>query len=287
MTEQFIAIDFETANESRGSICQVGLACFIDGQVAWTWESLVNPEEPFCQIIVGIHGIKPKDVQFAPKFPEVLAQIEPSLTGQFVVSHTDFDFEALHLACAKYNTAVPECAWIDTRDAARRAWPNEDSYGLEHLADRLGIEYKPHVAVDDARACGLLLLLATAECDCAIDSWPSRKRSLEQRTYLSGNPKLEFDLQLEGNPEGPLAGHEVVFTGKLSTSRYELANLAAQLGCKIHNDIRKSTTVLVCGEEPGVTKLKSAERSIFKEQPLSITTEQNFWAWIDAYRKMK
>ena len=42
---QFVAIDVETANADMGSICQVGLAKFVDGKVAEEWCTLVDPED--------------------------------------------------------------------------------------------------------------------------------------------------------------------------------------------------------------------------------------------------
>jgi DNA polymerase-3 subunit epsilon len=42
---QFVAIDVETANPNMGSICQVGLARFVNGQLAEEWCTLVDPEE--------------------------------------------------------------------------------------------------------------------------------------------------------------------------------------------------------------------------------------------------
>jgi DNA polymerase-3 subunit epsilon len=39
----FVVIDVETANADLSSICQVGIASFREGDLADTWESLVNP----------------------------------------------------------------------------------------------------------------------------------------------------------------------------------------------------------------------------------------------------
>lgn len=44
---QFVAIDVETANADMGSICQIGLARFVDGDLAEEWVTLVDPEDYF------------------------------------------------------------------------------------------------------------------------------------------------------------------------------------------------------------------------------------------------
>lgn len=43
----FISLDVETANWNPGSICQIGIAFFIDGQAIKRWSTLINPEEEF------------------------------------------------------------------------------------------------------------------------------------------------------------------------------------------------------------------------------------------------
>jgi len=55
-----IAIDFETANEQRGSACSVGLAWIEDGQVTRVEERLIRPRDMrFSGMNIAIHGIRP------------------------------------------------------------------------------------------------------------------------------------------------------------------------------------------------------------------------------------
>ncbi|MEK1934113.1 MAG: DNA polymerase III subunit epsilon, partial [Pararhizobium sp.] len=52
-----IAIDFETANEQRGSACSVGLAWIEDGRVVRVEERLIRPKEMrFSSFNIAIHG---------------------------------------------------------------------------------------------------------------------------------------------------------------------------------------------------------------------------------------
>ena len=64
---QFVAIDVETANADMGSICQVGLAKFVDGKIAEEWCTLVDPEDYFDEVNIFIHGIEPRMVRGQPK----------------------------------------------------------------------------------------------------------------------------------------------------------------------------------------------------------------------------
>lgn len=54
---KFVAIDVETANADMSSICQIGIAKFIDNRLDDEWSSLVNPENYFDPMNVFIHGI--------------------------------------------------------------------------------------------------------------------------------------------------------------------------------------------------------------------------------------
>lgn len=42
--KDFAAIDFETANQQRTSVCSVGIVIVRDGEIADSYYSLINPE---------------------------------------------------------------------------------------------------------------------------------------------------------------------------------------------------------------------------------------------------
>lgn len=115
----FVAIDFETANQKRSSICQVGIACFEDGRMVNHFESLVNPGERFAQCCIRVHGITATDVRHSPTLPSLHGDIQSFLSGQIVISHTEFDEVALRQAIAKYRLPHIGCSWLDTCAIAR------------------------------------------------------------------------------------------------------------------------------------------------------------------------
>ncbi|VDZ17899.1 DNA polymerase III polC-type [Staphylococcus aureus] len=45
--DAFVALDFETANGKRTSICSVGMVKVIDSQITETFHTLVNPQDYF------------------------------------------------------------------------------------------------------------------------------------------------------------------------------------------------------------------------------------------------
>ena len=59
---KFISLDVETANADMASICQFGIAKFIDRQLVEEWSSLIDPEDYFDFINIDIHGIIVVDI---------------------------------------------------------------------------------------------------------------------------------------------------------------------------------------------------------------------------------
>ncbi|RZA22971.1 MAG: transposase, partial [Proteobacteria bacterium] len=66
---RFVAIDVETANAKRASICQIGLVVYDNRKVVDEWSTLVNPEDDFHPINVSIHGIGRRSIASAPTLP--------------------------------------------------------------------------------------------------------------------------------------------------------------------------------------------------------------------------
>lgn len=72
----FVAIDFETANHHRSSICSVGIVVIRDGKIVGKANSLVRPSPNFYNPKnVDIHGITQDMTENSPYFPEVWSEI--------------------------------------------------------------------------------------------------------------------------------------------------------------------------------------------------------------------
>jgi DNA polymerase-3 subunit epsilon len=118
----FVAIDVETANADIGSICQVGLARFVDGHIVEEWCSLIDPEDYFDGVNISIHGIEPPMVRGQPTLPQIADQIRSALEGTVSVCHTHFDRIAVARAYGKYNLKPISTTWLDSARVVRRAW---------------------------------------------------------------------------------------------------------------------------------------------------------------------
>ena len=86
--KDFAAIDFETANSERSSVCSVGVVIVRDGEFVDSFYSLIKPEPDYynywCQ---RVHGLCSRDTDGAPVFPDVWAKIEPMIEGLPLVAH--------------------------------------------------------------------------------------------------------------------------------------------------------------------------------------------------------
>ncbi len=278
----FISIDVETANADLASICQIGVVQFKNGQIANRWQTLVNPEDFFDTINVSIHGIDAVGVMDAPKFPAIYEILARHLSGGIVVSHTAFDRTAIAAAFEKYDLVAPVIAWLDTARVVRRAWPDisQSGYGLANVTEKLGIKFQHHNAVEDARAAGEILVQAIQLTGLNILEWLERvKRPIKDNI---GSPS-EI-IRRDGNPEGPLFGEVVVFTGALSLPRREAAELAAFAGCAVAPGVTKATTLLVVGDhdhrlsagQDKSIKHRKADDLIAKGQLIRILRESDF-----------
>lgn len=296
MTDNFIAIDVETANQSKSSICQVGLAAYSGAALLWKWSSLVNPEEPFDRINVEIHGLRSHDVESAPTFPTILEAIRASIHDQTIASHTSFDCDALNHAAQKYGLHLPPCHWIDTCEISRLAWPNLSDHKLKTLCKSLLIELQHHNALSDALACAEVLSRALQDTGLSLKELATRVGLVSPTPYTSRSiqPKIHYSekIELEGRPDGPLAGHVLACTGDFSIGEAQLAAIAANLGCNVEDRVsKKRTTILVVGRRDpaqfnGKEKSKKqldAETAIAEGRNITILSEQEFLKLADQY----
>ena len=279
----FNAIDVETANPDRASICQIGIVHIENGKEIDRWQSLVNPEDWFDEFFTNeIHGISEGDVQDSPTMPEVRDELRKRLRGSVLVSHTGFDRVAFERAMNKYDLEQLEVTWLDSASIARRAWYERfgrRGYGLRVLASNLGIHFKHHDALEDARTAALIVLQACKATGLDIEGWLKRVRQpVVPSTKKSGTSQRSTVRRDAESDEF------IVFTGTLSLKRRELADTAAEAGFNVRDNVTKDTTILVVGIQDkdklrGFEKSRKhrlAEEKISSGQELQIFSEADF-----------
>lgn len=279
---KFTAIDVETANADMASICSIGAAVFENGKLASEWHSLVNPDDEFDFVNISIHGIDQSMVAGSPTFGELSDTLNQILSNAVVVTHTHFDRVAMHQAAHRWGVEPLQCTWLDSARVARRTWAQcaRSGYGLADVCALIGHEFEHHDALEDAKAAGQVLLAALLETGFDLEGMLSRVGQPVDLSNLSSGAVIKR----EGNPEGSLFGHVVVFTGALNIARREAADLAASIGCEVTQNVSKKTTLLVVGDmdlsrlagHDKSSKHRRAEELAAQGVPLRIIRETDF-----------
>ena len=129
MLRDFIAIDFETANQEPSSVCSVGVVMVRDGQIVDSFYSLIQPEPNYynywCQ---RVHGLSESDTEDAPVFSRVWQQLEERIVEVY--------FSDQELDDVRYQIATPDLR--STSDATRQR--------TSELASALAASSVPFVA---------------------------------------------------------------------------------------------------------------------------------------------
>lgn len=155
-------IDFETANQSRTSVCAIGLAHFKNGILMQSSHQLVQPPRGHGWFIpewtARIHGISWLNVQNAPQFPEIAASfLERLVSADLVIAHTAaFDMSVLSAVLDHYHLRVSPFRYLCTMQLAQRIWPHLPDHRLDTLTAHISIPLQHHHAESDATAAGHL-----------------------------------------------------------------------------------------------------------------------------------
>lgn len=160
--QDFAAIDFETANNERTSICSVGVVIVRDGKIADTFYSLIQPEPNYYNYwCTKVHGITREDTETALAFPHVWQQIEPLIQGLPLVAHNkSFDESCLKAVFRAYQMDYPDYEFHCTCLAARRIFGKSlPNHQLHTVAAQCGYHLENHHhALADAEACAAIAL---------------------------------------------------------------------------------------------------------------------------------
>lgn len=95
--KSFVAIDFETANQYRSSVCSVGVVVVKDNKIIDKFYSLIHPAPNYYSYWnTQVHGLTIDSTQSAPNFPDVWANVSPLIGDLPLVAHnSSFDESCL------------------------------------------------------------------------------------------------------------------------------------------------------------------------------------------------
>lgn len=262
MSWTFAALDVETANSDRGSVCSFGLALVTDGAVTSTHHLLTQPPQKlnwFDAVNTSLHGISAETVAGQPPFAMQLARILALIGDRPVIAHNAaFDIGALRQGCVADQLDWPDLTYACSLVMARRADLQLLSYRLPMVCQALGVTTGRHhdAGADAAAAAGIVLALGARQ---QMSNLPDLAASLMVRLgTLTGAswvgciasvvPMQRPAADLDADPHHPLYGKLVAFTGGLSVTRSEASALIAALGATPQAGPNKHTDFLVIGD---------------------------------------
>lgn len=158
MLKDFAAIDFETANGCRESVCSVGVVIVENGKIADSYYHLIRPiPNYYTPFTTAVHGLVYEDTEDALPFPEVWAEIAPKIRYLPLVAHNKaFDESCLKAVFRAYGMEYPDYNFQCTLLAARKIFPKGtiENHQLQTVALRCGFDLtRHHHALADAEAC--------------------------------------------------------------------------------------------------------------------------------------
>lgn len=158
----FAAIDFETANSSRTSVCSVGIVVVHDGRMVDSAYRLIRPApnyySPFC---TAVHGLTRRDTDAAPEFPAVWRELQPLIAGLPLVAHNSpFDEGCLRAVHELYGMPYPHYGFHCTCRASRRIFGKTlPNHRLHTVSAACGYDLtNHHHALADAEACAAIAI---------------------------------------------------------------------------------------------------------------------------------
>lgn len=153
----FVVFDLETtglnsspASGNMDKIIEIGGYKVRDGVISESFSTFINPQKKLSEEIIKLTGITDEMVADAPTYEQVMPDFFKFCDGAVLVGHNiaGFDFKFVDYYCAKLGYMF-ERKIIDTIPLSQELL-FLSNYKLNTVADKFGITFNHHRAVDDA-----------------------------------------------------------------------------------------------------------------------------------------
>ncbi|UZG60381.1 3'-5' exonuclease [Rhodococcus opacus] len=295
----FAALDVETANRARGSICAIGVTIVIDARIVDTRTWMCRPPagvDTFEPVQIRTHGITADQVAGEPRFEQIWPAVAQFIGDlPLVAQNRSFDVSALRQACALSNLPLPQLETGCTMLWSRALHPELTNHKLPTLSTFFGVELRHHHdAGEDAGACAQILI--------AMNHAAGAHHSLAELAAHTGRP-LE-PLNTDGLPvtglsnadpgrrigtltatgttaAGILGARSGVLVSRMTTlTRATATALAAQFGATVTNQVTDSTDLLILGSRASTAadnqRLHAARLARAAGRRIDVLTELEF-----------
>jgi exodeoxyribonuclease X len=157
----YVVVDVEGNGQQPPDLVELAAVPIVGGIIKESLEWIVRPDQPITSFARRIHGITSEQVEDAPVFAYVEADVLKALDASALIAHNaHVDVGVLRRKLGDW-----ECPEVfDTLKLARRLVPGQSSYKLGSLvsafdlAKGLGTDLQPHRAAYDALVTARLFL---------------------------------------------------------------------------------------------------------------------------------
>ncbi len=159
--KSFVAIDFETANQHRSSVCSVGLVFVENFKIVDSFYELIKPIPNFyCSWATEIHGIKYLDTINSLEFPHIWKDLNSRIKSLPLVAHNSvFDEGCLKAVLSSYSLKHHSNPFYCTYRESKRLFPELPNHQLHTVSEYFGFHLENHHnALADAKACAHIAL---------------------------------------------------------------------------------------------------------------------------------
>ena len=153
----FVVFDLETTglnsaptSGNMDKIIEIGAYKVVDGVISESFTTFINPQKKLSEEIIRLTGITEEMVANAPTYERVMPDFFKFCDGSILVGHNiaGFDFKFVDYYCARLGYML-ERKIIDTIPLAQELL-FLSNYKLNTVADKFGIVFNHHRAIDDA-----------------------------------------------------------------------------------------------------------------------------------------
>lgn len=161
----FVVIDIETTGlspDKGGRIIEIAAVRVLQGKIADTFHTLVNPQLRIPAKITGMTGITDQDVKDKPTIFHILPQLYQFIRDAVIVCHNvSFDWDRFLIAGFKQVGIHPNNPTFCTMKFFKKVLPGRGrgGYTLDKMCDILGVTLQNHhQALDDTTSTAKCLI---------------------------------------------------------------------------------------------------------------------------------
>lgn len=284
----YVIVDVETTglNPAEDAIVQISALRYFGRKFVDGLNSYVNPRRHIPESSVKVHGITDDKVKDSPTIGEIKEPFMNLVKGAILVGHNAaFDLDFLDAA---FHGALGGVEYIDTLEIAKEllTLPN---YRLETVADYA--EFYPeggyHDSLTDCTATAAVFFRLQFDKPYYSKTYRPKMLVHQNRAFT---PKDLVPAMLPDNFQHPLRGKKIVFTGDLSISRLDAAQMATDVGAIVRSSVSGKTDYLVVGnQDPDIVgdngisgkEEKAHELNALGKASIQLINEQEFMSLLE------